>query len=62
MRDPSNPHETPPRYPPLTPRRLLVDAVVIAAFLAALYAIEHPIAAATSLLLVGAVTAAIRWE
>lgn len=59
MRDSSNPHEPPPQHPPLTARGLLVVAVAIAAFPAALFAIEHPLAVATSLLLMGAITTVI---
>lgn len=62
MRDSSNPHEPLPQHPPITPRGLLVVAAMMAAFPATLFAIEHPIAVATSLLLIGAVTTAIGRE
>lgn len=62
MIDSSNPHEPPPRHPPLTPRGLLVVVAAIAAFPATLFAIDFPVGAATTLLLIGAITTVISRE
>ena len=55
MREYSDPHEPSPHHPQITPGGLLVTAALLAAVPATLFAVEHPTAAATSLLLIGAV-------
>ena len=62
MIDSSPSHEPPPDHPSITPRGLLVAFAVVAAVPAALFAVEHPTAIATSLLCLGAVAAAIDRE
>jgi hypothetical protein len=62
MRQRSNPHEPPSDYPPITLRALLVVAALVAAFPVTLFAIEHPTAVSASLLVAGAVAAAVSQE
>lgn len=62
MREHSDPHEPSPHHPQITPRGLLVVAGLLATVPLALYAVEHPSAAATSLLLVGAAATAVSRE